>query len=496
MDTVALGRWQFAITTVYHYLFVPITIALSMIVAVIQTIWVRTGQEKYLRLTKFFGKLFLINFALGLVTGIVQEFQFGMNWSEYSRFVGDVFGAPLALEALLAFFLESTFLGLWIFGWDKLPRKVHLAAIYLVAFGTLLSALFILAANSWMQNPVGTVYRNGRAELDGIAGFGEVLTNPVFLVTFPHVIFAAYMVGGALVAGISGWHLSKLRGRVDGTNTADVSAHRFGVKLGAWILIGASVGTIVSGDLQSKIMTEVQPMKMAAAEGMFETEENAGFSLITIGSLDGSREVFSIKIPGLLALLSGHDTIKGVNNLRESFKEDGFRRFDGSQTTLQEQFAPQVAKQWPGLDPAPNIFISYWTFRIMITLGMIGVLVGAFLLWTIRGGQMPKPSRWWTALMFSLPLLPLFANSFGWIFTEMGRQPWLVAGVLPTQAGISPSVGAGSVWTSMIVYTLLYGFLAVIEVGLMLKYIKLGLPDVVEPDHTIDDPDAPMTFAY
>ena len=212
MDQVTLARWQFGITTVYHYLFVPITIALSMMVAVLQTIWYKTGEDRFLQLTKFFGKLFLINFALGVVTGIVQEFQFGMNWSEYSRFVGDIFGAPLALEALLAFFLESTFIGLWIFGWDKLPKKLHLTAIYCAAIGTMLSAVFILAANSWMQNPVGSVFNveSGRAEIDGVTGFGALFTNPVFVATILHTLTAAYMVAGGLIAGVSAWHLAKL----------------------------------------------------------------------------------------------------------------------------------------------------------------------------------------------------------------------------------------------------------------------------------------------
>ncbi len=322
MDAVTLARWQFGITTVYHFLFVPITIAMSMLVAVLQTMWVRTGKDAYLRLTKFFGKLFLINFALGVVTGIVQEFQFGMNWSEYSRFVGDVFGAPLALEALLAFFLESTFIGLWIFGWDKLPKKLHLLAIYMAAIGTMVSAIFILAANSWMQNPVGTVFNNGRAELDGVAGFLEVLTNPVLLVTFPHVIASSYMVAGGLMAGIAGWHLAKIR-RDGEQRPGDTGGYRSAVRLGAWVMLAASVVTVITGDLQSKAMTQVQPMKMAAAEALFDTERNAPFSILTIGNLDGTEEVFAIKVPGLLSILSGLEEVKGINDLREEYKTQG-----------------------------------------------------------------------------------------------------------------------------------------------------------------------------
>ena len=501
MDSVALARWQFGITTVYHFLFVPITIAMAMMVAVLQTIWYRTGHARYLQLTKFFGKLLLINFALGVVTGIVQEFQFGMNWSEYSRFVGDVFGAPLALEALLAFFLESTFLGLWIFGWHRLPKLVHLMTIWMVAIGTMLSAVFILAANSWMQNPVGTTFNNGRAELAGIQGFIDVLTNPVFLVTFPHVLTAAYMVAGGLMAAICGWWLMKLSREGEGRDHEAVAAHRFGARMGAWVLIVASVLTIVSGDLQGKIMTQMQPMKMAAAEALYDTEANAGLSLLTIGNLDGTEAIFELKIPGLLSWMSGNETVQGINDLREQYEADGFAKNDGTQTQIQQEYASELAANYPDVDPVPNIFMSFWTFRLMIALGMAGTVLGAALLWFIRKDKLPPQGKlWdlvWTPAMFALPLLPLFAISFGWIFTEMGRQPWVVAGVMPTAAGISTSVGAVSVLISMIVYTLVYGVLAVIEVGLFLRYVKKGLPDdtgVELDDHT--DEDAPMSFAY
>ncbi len=501
MDPVALARWQFGITTVYHFLFVPITIAMAMMVAVLQTIWYRTGHARYLQLTKFFGKLLLINFALGVVTGIVQEFQFGMNWSEYSRFVGDVFGAPLALEALLAFFLESTFLGLWIFGWHRLPKLVHLMTIWMVALGTMLSAVFILAANSWMQNPVGTTFNNGRAELAGIQGFLDVLTNPVFLVTFPHVLTAAYMVAGGLMAAICGWWLMKLRREGADRDPEAVAAHRFGARMGAWVLIVASVLTIVSGDLQSKIMTQVQPMKMAAAEALYDTETNAGLSLLTIGNLDGTEAIFELKIPGLLSWMSGNETVQGINDLREQYEADGFAKNDGTQTQIQQEYASELAANYPDVDPVPNIFMSFWTFRLMIALGMAGTVLGVALLWFIRKDKLPPQGKFWdlvwTPAMFALPLLPLFAISFGWIFTEMGRQPWVVAGVMPTAAGVSTSVGAVSVLISMIVYTLVYGALAVIEVGLFLRYVKKGLPDDTDvelDDHT--DEDAPMSFAY
>ncbi|HEX2856928.1 MAG TPA: cytochrome ubiquinol oxidase subunit I [Propionibacteriaceae bacterium] len=506
MDAEILARWQFGITTVYHFFFVPITIALSMLVAVMQTIWVRRGDVQFLRLTRFFGNLFLINFAMGVVTGIVQEFQFGMNWSEYSRFVGDIFGAPLALEALIAFFLESTFIGLWIFGWDKLPPKLHLLTIYLSAIGTMISAVFILAANSWMQNPVGATYRNGRAEL---TDFGAVLTNPVLLTAFPHVIFGAYMTAGGMVAGICGLHLARMnREHAEGevvrngrTLTADEVAadlrtYRWGAKFGAWVLLVASVFTVVSGDAQGKIMTEVQPMKMAAAEALYQTAQPASFSIFTIGTLNGSREVFSIRLPHVLSFLATanlNGKVAGINDINAQYQKEGFRRDNGTQTELQKTYLSTVQKE--SVKFVPNIPVTYWTFRIMMGLGFLGMLVALWILVALRRGRIPTPNPLWIWAMRVLPFLPLFAISFGWIFTEMGRQPWIVAGVLPTFTAVSPGVSTFEVALTMVLYTLLYGVLAVVEFGLIIKYHRLGLPDVTPPVVSTDE-DSPLSFAY
>src|SRR5689334_18939544 len=314
MDALDLARWQFAVTTVYHFFFVPITIGLSALVAVLQTAWVRTGKEQYLRATKFWGKLFLINFAMGVVTGIVQEFQFGMNWSAYSRYVGDIFGAPLAIEGLLAFFLESTFLGLWIFGWDRLPKRIHLASIWLASIGTLLSAYFILVANSWMQHPVG--YRinpvTNRAEL---TDFGAVLTNSTALVTFFHTITAAFLTGGVFMLAISAWHLARKR---------NVEVLRPSFRLALWVVLVSSVLTAVSGDLQARVMTTQQPMKMAAAEALYHTSGPASFSLFTVGPLNGSKESFGVRVPSLLSLLatgSPDGTVEGVDDLQARYEK-------------------------------------------------------------------------------------------------------------------------------------------------------------------------------
>jgi cytochrome d ubiquinol oxidase subunit I len=468
MNALDLARWQFAITTVYHFLFVPITIGLGFLVAGLQTAWYRKNNLKYLRATKFFGKLFLINFAIGVVTGIVQEFQFGMNWSTYSRFVGDIFGAPLAMEGLLAFFLESTFLGLWIFGWDRLPKKVHLATIWLAASGTLLSAYFILAANSWMQHPVAYTINpeKNRAELTNIF---EVLFQKTAVVTFLHTIPSAFFAAGAFMAGISAYLILKKK---------DVEMARPTMKVGLITVIISFVLVGVTGDVIGKVMTEQQPMKMAAAEAHYETTDSAPFSLFTVGTLDGSRPVFQIDIPSVLSFLATGDfnsTVEGVNNLEAKYDA-----------------------QYGRGDYTPNIPLAYWSFRLMIGFGAIAFFLAIFTLWrTRKGGELPQ-SKWFLRAMATMPFIPLAAISFGWIFTETARQPWAVFGLIRTEDGVSAVVSAGSVLFTMTVFTLLYGFLAVIEVGLTLKVIKNG----PAPELDYENPefggstDKPLVMSY
>jgi cytochrome d ubiquinol oxidase subunit I len=461
-----LARWQFAIITVYHFLFVPLTIGLSALVAGMQTAWVRTGDDRYLRMTKFWGKLFLINFAMGVVTGIVQEFQFGMNWSDYSRFVGDIFGAPLAIEGLLAFFLESTFLGLWIFGWDRLPKRVHLACIWLASIGTMLSAYFILAANSWMQHPVGYIVNDaaGRAEL---TDFGAVLTNSTAIGAFLHTITAAFLTASVFVMAISAWHLAKGR-------HADVM--RPSMRLGLVVTLIASLGTIVTGDLQAKLMTEQQPMKMAAAEALYDTVAPASFSLFTVGSLDGSEELFSVRVPRVLSFMatgSFDGEVEGINDL---------------QAAAEQTYGPG--------DYRPNIPVTYWTFRLMIGFGLLAGLVAAIGLWLTRKRARRPVPRWFLLAALVTLFTPFAANSVGWIFTEMGRQPWAVFGVLPTAAGVSPGVGAATVLTSLIVYTLLYGALAVVDGVLMVRYAAVVPPETPADSGEESDEPRPMAVAY
>ena len=462
MNALELARWQFGITTVYHFLFVPLTISLAFIVAGFQTAWFRKGDEKYLKLTRFFGELFLINFAMGVVTGIVQEFQFGMNWSDYSRFVGDVFGAPLAIEGLLAFFLESTFLGMWIFGWDKLPKSVHLASIWITAIGTVLSAYFILAANAWMQQPVGFALNNvtHRAELKDI---GAVLLNPTVLLAFPHVMAGAFMTGGAFVLGVAVWRIVR--------RPIDAAPFRSAAKVGAVVLLVGGIFVALSGDQLGQHIATDQPMKLAAAEDLQTTQTQAPFSLFTMWDLNG-KEIFSLKVPDLLSILATHNpdgTVQGIDNLQAQF---------------QEQYGPG--------DYSPIVPVTFWSFRFMIGAGTLAAFAALWFLWRMRKGR--TPGRGAVLIAVVLPLLPLAANSFAWIFTEMGRQPWVVYGQQLTANGVSPNVGAFEVGMTLIVFTLLYGVLAVIEVGLLAKRIR-GPMETAESG-TGDEADRPAPFAY
>ncbi|MEV6548867.1 cytochrome ubiquinol oxidase subunit I [Streptomyces sp. NPDC051597] len=493
-----LARWQFGITTVYHFLFVPLTISLAALTAGLQTAWVRTENEKYLRATKFWGKLFLINIAMGVVTGIVQEFQFGMNWSDYSRFVGDIFGAPLAFEALIAFFFESTFIGLWIFGWDKLPKRIHLACIWMVSIGTILSSYFILAANSWMQHPVG--YRinkaTGRAEL---TDFWQVLTQETTLVVVFHTLTAAFLTGGAFMVGVSAIHLRRKK---------HIPVMRTSLRLGLVTLVVGGLLTAVSGDQLGKVMFKQQPMKMAAAEALWDGEKSAPFSIFAYGDVAKGHNSVEISVPGVLSFLADNNFssyVPGINDVNK-----------------QEQ-----QKYGPG-DYRPNIPVTFWGFRWMIGFGMASFAIGAVGLWLTRRKFLLAPGLrtgddevphlvlfrnkalgtrltgwYWLIAIWTLGF-PLIANSWGWIFTEMGRQPWVVYGVLRTRDAVSPGVSQGEVLTSMIVFTLLYAVLAVIEVRLLVKYVKAGPPELTESDLNPPtriggddrDPDRPMAFSY
>ena len=440
MDPLLLSRLQFGITTVYHFFFVPLTLGLSILVAIMETVYVRTGDETYKRMTKFWGTLFLINFAMGVVTGIVQEFQFGMNWSEYARFVGDVFGAPLAIEALLAFFLESTFLGIWLFGWDKLSRRLHAVTIWLVAIGSNLSALWILIANSFMQQPVGFVLRNERAEM---ADFFALITNPNIWGQFPHVVTAGITTAAFFVLGISAYHLLRKSSDLDLFRRSFQAAVIYGV-------IG-TVLVILIGHSQAQHVVRIQPMKLAAAEALWDSENPASLSLFTVGNERARRDVFAIRIPGLLSLLA-------------------YNRFTGEVQGINQLQAEYVQKYGPG-DYVPPVALTYWTFRFMVGAGFLMAFMAFYGLYLVMKGQF-EPKRRYLKLLIPAILLPYIANTSGWLMTELGRQPWIVYGLKKTADSVSPGVSAGTVLFSVAGFTLLYGVLMVADVYLLAKYAR------------------------
>lgn len=439
---ISYARWQFAATTIYHFFFVPLTIGLSFFIAIMESLYVKTKDEKYKKMTKFWGHLFLINFAMGVATGIVQEFQFGMNWSAYSTFVGDIFGVPLAIEALLAFFMESTFIGIWIFGWDRVSKKLHLLSIWMVAIGTTISAFWILTANSFMHEPVGYKLENGRAVM---TSFDDVIKNPHLLVQFPHTIFAAWCTASFFVLGISAYYLLK-------NNHAEWVKASF--KFGVTAAIISSLLAAFMGDVQGKFLVKNLPMKMAAAEAVWETKDPAPFGVIAIIDEKGKRNTFEISIPKLLSFMSYSKftgKVEGLNDLQKEYEQ----------------------KYGPG-NYIPPVTISFYTFRIMVGSGVLMILLSlAALFFSLRKNILQKKLLL-KLLMFAIAL-PYIANSTGWILTEMSRSPWIVFGLLKIQDAVSPTVSAASVLTSLLVFVVLYAILMIIDISLSVSFIKKPL---------------------
>lgn len=440
-SVVNLARWQFAITTIYHFFFVPLTIGLAILIAIMETLYVTKKDDKYKQMTQFWGKLFLINFALGVVTGLVQEFQFGMNWSDYSRYVGDIFGVPLAIEALFAFFLESTFLGVWIFGWDKISKKLHLMSIWIVAIATTVSAFWILTANSFMHEPVGYTISNGKAQL---TSFSELLTNGHLWVQFPHTIFAALTTAAFFIIGISSYHLLK-------NNKA--AWVKTSLKIGIISGIIATLGVAGMGDVQGKYLAKKLPMKIAAAEAHWETAAPASFNVISIIDEKNKDNTFSISIPKVLSFLatgSFNGEVQGINNLQAQYE-----------------------KQYGPGNYIPTVTLAFYTFRAMVGSGMLMVLIALIALFYLVKKKIQDKKWLLKMLLFSI-CLPYIANATGWILTETTRAPWIVYGLLKIENGISPTVSAAYVLTSLIVFAVLYTVLAIIDVSLLVKYAKVS----------------------
>ncbi len=442
---LALARWQFGATTVIHFLFVPLSIGLAPLVAILETAHYRTGDAGYRRLAAFFANLFLINFALGTATGLVEEFQFGMNWADYSRFVGDVFGPPLALEGLLAFFLESTFLGIYMFGRGRIPRWAHLTSIWLLVLGSILSAFWIMAANSWMQNPVGYAI-NPQTHTAQMNDFWAVLANPIFLLALPHVVLASFMTGAFFMLGVTGIQI--LRGR-------DAELFRRIARLAVvWVAI-TSLLTMVVGDRLGDVVTRQQPMKTAAAEALFHTSSPASFSLLAIGTPNGGRVVFDFTVPYILSVLATHSAsgeVQGIDDLQRQYVE----RFG------------------PG-NYVPFVPAVYWSFRLMVGMGMVGLAVALLGLALMRKDRIDRSRIFWWISILAMPV-PFLGVTTGWIFTEMGRQPWIVYGILKTANGITASTGVVSLVISLTGFMVLYGLLSLVGLWLAWRSIRTGPP--------------------
>lgn len=441
-QVVNLARWQFAITTVYHFFFVPLTIGLGLLIAIMETIYVRTNDDKYKKMTKFWGELFLINFAMGVVTGLVQEFQFGMNWSNYSRFVGDIFGVPLAIEALLAFFLESTFLGIWIFGWEKVSKKIHLISIWIVAIATTISAFFILAASSFMHEPTGYNIENGRAVM---TSFTSIITNPHLWVQFPHTVFGAWATGGFFVLGVSAYHLIK-KNRADWVKSS--------LKIGIIFSLVSTILVIGMGDIQGKYVVKNLPMKMAASEALWDSEDPASLGVVAIIDEGQRKNTFEISIPRLLSFMS-------------------FNKFDGKVEGLNDLQTQYEDKYGPG-DYIPPVTISFYSFRLMVGAGSMMLLLSIAALYFFKKKNVDKKPLLLKLLVFSIAL-PYIANSTGWILTEVSRSPWIVFGLLKISNAVSPNVSASYVLTSLIVLGVIYTALIIVDISLMIKFVKKPL---------------------
>lgn len=449
MDMLTLARFQFAMTTIFHFFFVPLSIGLALMVAIMETMYVIKKKDMYKDMAKFWGKIFLLSFAVGVVTGIIQEFQFGMNWSDYSRFVGDIFGAPLAIEALLAFFLESTFIGLWAFGWDKFNKKVHLLFMWLVVIGSTLSAFWILLANSFMQHPQGYKVNidTGRAEL---TSFSSLVTNHQVWYEFSHVLFGAFVTGGFIVAGLSAWQLIRKQNE---------AFYMSSMKTGLVVGLISSIMVMGAGDLQMRALIEEQPMKFAATEAVYETTGSpAPWAAIADIDTEKHEVKWSLDIPYMLSILSYHKpsgSVEGMNQINEQLHA----KYD-------DKFGPDMDYYVP-------VKTLFWAFRVMVGFGMLLSLI-AILGLIFQRKEKILEMKWMLWLVGISLWIPFLANTSGWLITELGRYPWTVYGVFTIADSVSPNVTANQLLFTNIVYFLLFATLGGVMIYLTIREMRKG----------------------
>jgi cytochrome d ubiquinol oxidase subunit I len=498
-EIVNLSRLQFGLTALYHFLFVPLTLGMTFILAIMESVYVMTGRQVYRDMTRFWGKLFAINFAMGVTTGLTLEFQFGTNWAYYSHYVGDIFGPILASEGWMAFFLESTFVGLFFFGWDRLTKIQHLTVTWLLAFGTNFSALWILIANAWMQHPVGAEFNYETLRME-MTSFAEVFFNPVAQVKFVHTVAAGYVTGSMFVLGISSWYL--LQGR-------DVGFARRSFSIASAFGLASILSVIVLGDESGYTSGETQRVKLAAIEAEWETAKApASFTLVGIPNDETQSTDYAVEIPYLLGLIATRSIDEQVRGLKDLYKDNLVRIRNGMKAyaDLQKMRAGQkdaatiaafeknrgdlgyglLLKKYTAKvvdaddamiakaakDSLPKVAPLFWSFRVMVGCGFIMLIVFG-LAFYYCATRVADQKRWLMKLaVWSIPL-PWVAAETGWVVAEYGRQPWTISGVLPTHMSVS-NLTSDQLWFSLMGFLVFYTILLIIEMFLMIKYVKLG----------------------
>ncbi|UQS82149.1 cytochrome ubiquinol oxidase subunit I [Bombilactobacillus folatiphilus] len=469
LSLLSLARLQFAMTTIFHFFFVPFSIGLGFLVAIMETIYAIKKEDIYKKMAQFWGKIFLLSFAVGIVTGLIQEFQFGMNWSNYSRFMGDIFGAPLAIEALLAFFMESTFIGVWMFTWDRFKPGIHALFIWLVSIGTMLSAIWILTANSFMQHPTGFTI-NAKTHHAQMTNFGQVLGNPQLWRVFPHLILGAFVLGAFVIAGMSAWGLIRKQ--------KDKQFFKKSLRFGLWFGLVASIGVMIAGDFQTQEIIKDQPMKFAATEGEYEnTGSPASWKIVATFDTKAHKTTHEISVPYMLSLLAYHKpegSVKGMNTINRELRQKFAHNKSQSIRDIKNFYVPTTA--------------LFWSFRVMAGFGALFALVALVgLFFTRPKNNIIEKQRWFLYIVGLTMWCPFIANTAGWLITELGRYPWIVYGLYTIADAVSPSTTVGQLVFSNIVFFLLFASLGGVLIYYARQTLHKGLDAIDGPSATQKD---------